>query len=856
MRRVLLIVLICVALLIAATPSPSFAILYPYCGQAMVATDITDSYTVPVFVRNDGTVIRWNPSSFVQSAFYRVTRPETITLNPPFESKEYGIVKYQIVSWESIEQIDSTSECGYYSISGRVTDTNNTPIAEVIISDNKGHIASTSTDGKYSLSGVELGTYTLTPTKDSYTFSPTSRSINVSADATWDVNFTAIPGSSNPSPIPSPTHTAIPTPPPNEAIPTINWIKPVNNREVYSISSGIVDLEVSATHSSGINMVGFVLLDNTNDRRIDIGSDDAPPYQASIDVSTLSPDRYEVHALAIPNTGNAASEYFIIERTDNLPEPSQSPTPTIPTPTPTSIPSPPSEYPALTITLDGGGEVPTGQAVNLVARIKNEFNSPVPSITVQFVVTGFNSARSSSTTDNNGQAHFSYTGNSYATDTVLAYIDINNNSSQDVDEPSSMTTVEWIPFYCIGGSSCNGVPVPQSPLPDPYENFRKFMDPLFQPAGCVLDLAQVDEIKKAVKWSEQLEQLEDLSQLLSILENQSKPIELLLDLLPGADCIRIIVDKLAPNQREALNKCLQEPACAQLLRERINDLTSFKSVWGQTDWPLAQTQVNRTWIWGPAPRTGPMYETYREGYVTSNFSNLSEVNRLNNWRVVLYFDKSRMEITSPDTDSHAAWYITNGLLVVELIEGRIQSGDSSFETYLPAEQAVAGDPAEINPNAPTYRSFRTVAYPVTPSRSPKRNGVVVTDVLAKDGSTWDNPSLAHYNVTIASYEEQLGHNLPKVFTDFFDQQGLVYENGHYIRRQIIDWLFVLGLPISEPYWARVKVGGVEKDVLMQAFQRRVLTYTPSNPMGFQVEMGNVGQHYYRWRYGIAQPNMK
>jgi hypothetical protein len=57
------------------------------------------------------------------------------------------------------------------------------------------------------------------------------------------------------------------------------------------------------------------------------------------------------------------------------------------------------------------------------------------------------------------------------------------------------------------------------------------------------------------------------------------------------------------------------------------------------------------------------------------------------------------------------------------------------------------------------------------------------------------------------------------------------------------------LPISEPFWARVKVGGVEKEVLMQAFQRRVLTYTPSNPAGFQVEMGNVGQHYLRWRYG-------
>ena len=36
---------------------------------------------------------------------------------------------------------------------------------------------------------------------------------------------------------------------------------------------------------------------------------------------------------------------------------------------------------------------------------------------------------------------------------------------------------------------------------------------------------------------------------------------------------------------------------------------------------------------------------------------------------------------------------------------------------------------------------------------------------------------------------------------------------------------------------------------MQCFERRCLTYTPANPAGWQVEAGNVGQHYYQWRYG-------
>jgi hypothetical protein len=47
----------------------------------------------------------------------------------------------------------------------------------------------------------------------------------------------------------------------------------------------------------------------------------------------------------------------------------------------------------------------------------------------------------------------------------------------------------------------------------------------------------------------------------------------------------------------------------------------------------------------------------------------------------------------------------------------------------------------------------------------------------------------------------------------------------------------------------VRVDGVERLVLVQAFERRVLTYTPSNPDGWRVEAGNVGQHYYEWRYG-------
>jgi hypothetical protein len=77
-----------------------------------------------------------------------------------------------------------------------------------------------------------------------------------------------------------------------------------------------------------------------------------------------------------------------------------------------------------------------------------------------------------------------------------------------------------------------------------------------------------------------------------------------------------------------------------------------------------------------------------------------------------------------------------------------------------------------------------------------------------------------------------------------------------VNGDVVDWLFSVGLPISEPYWTRSKVGGVEKDVLVQAFERRMLTYTPSNSAAFQIEMGNVGRHYYQWRYGNATPTVQ
>jgi hypothetical protein len=263
---------------------------------------------------------------------------------------------------------------------------------------------------------------------------------------------------------------------------------------------------------------------------------------------------------------------------------------------------------------------------------------------------------------------------------------------------------------------------------------------------------------------------------------------------------------------------------------------AFEKVWQRTDKPIAEGRVARSWMWGPQPFTEGMQEPYAESPGGS--------------RLVQYFDKSRMEINDPGGDPSSMWYVTNGLLVREMVDGRIQIGDAAFEDRGPAQEAVAGDPVANNPNCPTYGSFTYLTW----DRADNRLGQKATATLARDATVGDDASKGSYAGTeIAYYEEATGHNVPKALWDFMNQSGLIYLNGSYQNGKVVDWLFAMGYPISEPYWTRCTVGGEEKDVLVQLFERRVLTYTPSNQAGWQVEMGNVGQHYYNWRYGPAGP---
>jgi hypothetical protein len=268
----------------------------------------------------------------------------------------------------------------------------------------------------------------------------------------------------------------------------------------------------------------------------------------------------------------------------------------------------------------------------------------------------------------------------------------------------------------------------------------------------------------------------------------------------------------------------------------------FQQIWERTDSPVSGGLVQRSWYWGPGPG-----EIKSEPYA----GNASGA------RLVQYFDKARMEINNPGGDRASPWFVTTGLLVSELVSGKQQVGDNQFKVLPPAEIAVGGDGLTADPEAPTYTSFRPVASLTGPgaNRAPNRTGQPVTATINRAGAIGDNPAYGFYpGASIAAYSEDLGHNIPQAMWDFLNLKGVVIENG--APREggtIANWVFVMGYPITEPYWARVKIEGVYYDALFQMYQRRAIAYIPSFPEGWQVQMGNVGAHYYRWLYGGPLP---
>ena len=273
---------------------------------------------------------------------------------------------------------------------------------------------------------------------------------------------------------------------------------------------------------------------------------------------------------------------------------------------------------------------------------------------------------------------------------------------------------------------------------------------------------------------------------------------------------------------------------SELVNGPINGFAdpAFETVWYRSDQVVASKLVDRSWLWGPRGRMARA-----ESYVQIE----------GGLRQVQYFDKARMEVSDPAGNRSSRWFVTTGLLVAEMVTGRVQIGNNEFVDHLPARIPVAGD--ENDSFSPSYASFR----PVVTTKAEDRSGQKVLEVINSDGIVTQLNQEVAPGTQLAYYAAETGHNIPQVFWNYMHMQGLVQEGNRTRSDTIIDWVFTLGYPISEPYWMTIRVGGVQRNVLVQLFQRRVLTYNPANPPNWQVEMGNVGRHYYQWRYGVELP---
>ncbi len=262
---------------------------------------------------------------------------------------------------------------------------------------------------------------------------------------------------------------------------------------------------------------------------------------------------------------------------------------------------------------------------------------------------------------------------------------------------------------------------------------------------------------------------------------------------------------------------------------------SFERLWARTDRLIVNGVVKRAWIWGPGPTTPALLEDYFEAPDRQRF--------------VQYFDKGRMEITVPGADRWSPYYVSSGQLAKELIMGQIQVGDDLYTTLpIPATIRVAGD--KDNNLSPTYNEFATLAYVPAPDLT----GKYVTTEIDAEGVVTSNPASlgVKFGVTYGHYEPITKQNIAAPFWHFLNQQGKILDSyGRVTSGRLFDPVYyITGLPITPAYWSKAVVAGQVRDVLIQIFERRVLTFTVGNPTENLVEMGNIGLHYYNWRYDI------
>jgi hypothetical protein len=257
-----------------------------------------------------------------------------------------------------------------------------------------------------------------------------------------------------------------------------------------------------------------------------------------------------------------------------------------------------------------------------------------------------------------------------------------------------------------------------------------------------------------------------------------------------------------------------------------NAADMFNERWQRHDQLVQNGQASRSWTWGPTPITQVLQE-YDQSRI----------------RDVIYYDKGRMEINNIDGDTNDLWYVTSGRLPVDLMLA--PTDWRSMTGWRDAYITAIGDQGQF----PTYLDLQPL-YESPGQPRPERLNQPATDLLEPDLRITEFDTYKSDPATILRQGEN-AHLVPQAFLNFMNQQGPTLRNGQRVNGRIYDPTYIFGLPVTPAVWVRAQVAGVMRPVLFQVFERRVLTYNPANEAAFQVEMGNVGAHYYDW---LTNPN--
>lgn len=241
----------------------------------------------------------------------------------------------------------------------------------------------------------------------------------------------------------------------------------------------------------------------------------------------------------------------------------------------------------------------------------------------------------------------------------------------------------------------------------------------------------------------------------------------------------------------------------------------FDGLWERSDSLVASGVEQRTWLWGM-----PL------GEIVANGSDDSATGT----RYERLYEKGLMEINHPYSQMNSGWYITPGRLAATLIEER-------------ATLPVAGD---IGTSGARYGDLTNINWQQQETGSP------ITMWLSSGGQTVARESMGDYGVVAGDPADVTGLATADVFEDYLWQAGPVVEGGEIVDGLLFDPpVFAIGYPITEAFWVTVPENGEFVDVLVQCFERRCLTYTPSHEPAWQVEMSNIGIHFQLWESGDA-----